>query len=143
MFEGNLRNCRSCGRLFVDTGQGSCPDCLEQEERDFERVRQFLKENPGATIDETAGKTQVKRELIIRFLRQGRLEAEGGVAELTCEGCGAAIRSGLYCPACAQKLDKSIRRIAGEKPPGAKEPEAPPSRGRVYLSDRLIQRDDQ
>lgn len=75
------RNCRRCGKLFLSTGPSECPACLEAAEEVFERVRLYLIENPGASLDRVAKATGVPAEAILRYLREGRLQARGREAK--------------------------------------------------------------
>lgn len=119
MLGGDLRNCRGCGRPFVSLGQAYCTECLERDEEEFEKVRRYVKEHPGATIEETAEQTQVKKERILEFLRQDRLEFDAeGIPELSCSGCGAPIRSGSYCASCKAQLEQEVNRLISRNEPG-------------------------
>ena len=70
-----IRNCQKCRKIFMySTGPHICPACREIEEKDFERVRVFVRDYPGATIQEVAQATEVSMQLIYRFLKEGRLE---------------------------------------------------------------------
>lgn len=108
----NLRNCKECGKVFVYIKKDICPACLDKEDDMFDKVRDFLKDNPGAHITEVSEKTEVPEEKVIKFLREGRIVS--GNAELTglfCETCGAPISSGYTCAACREKLRKGIQSI--------------------------------
>lgn len=141
-----MRNCPRCGRIFVFRGREICPACVNEEEEQFERVRRFLRESPGATVEEVAEATGVPSELILSFLRQGRLIATDGLkGSLTCQRCGAPIDGGYLCAACSRELAREVGRAAG-----GQEPEQPDQgssetareglvRGRMHVAD-LIKR---
>lgn len=40
-----VRNCRSCGRLFNYMGAPLCPACQKKLEEKFQEVKAFLEEN--------------------------------------------------------------------------------------------------
>jgi hypothetical protein len=119
---------------------------VREEEEQFERVRRFLRESPGATVEEVEQATGVPSELILSFLRQGRLIAtEGLKGSLTCQRCGAPIDGGYLCAACSRELAREVvRATAGEEP--EQPDEVPPEttreglvRGRMHVAD-LIKR---
>ncbi|MEJ6950161.1 TIGR03826 family flagellar region protein [Natronospora cellulosivora (SeqCode)] len=103
----DLRNCPQCGKLFAYDGTSKvCNVCRSSEENDFEKVRDYLWDNPNATIEEVHTATEVERELIIKFVREGRLVAEGIDFSfmIECERCGLPIPSGRFCNSCQQEL---------------------------------------
>lgn len=124
-----VRNCRRCGKLYnYIGGQPICPDCKEKDEVDFKRVKEYLYQNPGATMSEVSTVLDVSMEKIRQYLRDGRLEIVGdeGNFVLECESCGKSIRTGRYCDACsvdlqrnlkstAKQMDQSISRTEAEK----------------------------
>ncbi|HOP73405.1 MAG TPA: flagellar operon protein YvyF [Thermoclostridium caenicola] len=101
-----LRNCKRCKRIFMYAmGPQICEVCKKQEEEDFEKVRKFLREFPGATIQEVSAATDVSPQLIYKFLRDGRIEvAQDSPIALLCENCGVRITSGRFCVNCSRKL---------------------------------------
>jgi flagellar operon protein (TIGR03826 family) len=120
-----LRNCRRCKRIFMHAvGPQICEDCKKLEEEEFERVRKFVREYPGATIQEVSEATEVPTQLIYKFLKDGRLEvSEASPIALQCENCGVRITSGRFCVSCSKKLasdmmraGKTLRDTLGQKP---------------------------
>lgn len=75
------RNCRRCGRLFLSAGPVVCPGCLAAEEEEFDRVRSYLLEHPGANLDQVARGTGLSPATVLRYLQQGRLQAAGSREE--------------------------------------------------------------
>ena len=109
----NIKNCPKCGKLFSPVG-GSliCKDCIKAEEQEFERVRDYLRENRGADINIVSEETGVSTKKILKYLRDGRLEITEGMGDfLKCEKCGVSIRSGQYCRSCAEKVSKNLSSV--------------------------------
>lgn len=102
----NVRNCRKCGKIYnYVTGPNLCPACRAALEEDFHRVKEYIRENPGATVNQVAEECDVEVGQIQQWLREERLEiAEGSPLMLQCESCGAPIRSGRYCDKCRREL---------------------------------------
>lgn len=71
----NVTNCRGCGKLFPSNGEDTCPDCIQADEQAFRVVREYLVERPGASLDQVARATGVRADVILRYLRQGRLQS--------------------------------------------------------------------
>jgi flagellar operon protein (TIGR03826 family) len=106
----NVRNCRKCGRIFnYVTGPHICPACREKQEQDFQRVKEYIRENKGATVTQVSEECEVDVAQIHQWLREERLElSEGSGIVLQCESCGAPISSGRYCDKCRHDLSKGL-----------------------------------
>jgi len=106
----NVRNCRKCGRLYnYVAGQRICPLCQERLEEDFQRVKEYVRKNPGVTVNRVAEECEVEISQIRQWLREERLEltAESGMI-LQCETCGTPIASGRFCEKCRRDLTKGL-----------------------------------
>ena len=107
-----IRNCPRCGRIFTYIGRAICNRCMEIEENEFKIVKEYIYDNPGATISEVSQETGVTVEKIMRFLREERLEikSENSNLLLECERCGRSIRSGRFCENCKAEINKGFRQ---------------------------------
>ncbi len=140
---GELRNCPSCGKVFVKINRNLCPACIDKEEQDFEEVRKFLKEYPGASVPEISQVTGVDEDKILKWIREGRIDASYRVAAaVTCRRCGASISLGNLCSRCAQELASQIKSISRSRPV-AQEPEEPKESkfSGMFVADRLRDKD--
>ncbi len=110
-----LRNCIRCGRIFPYVGMPICNICVEKEEEDFKRVKEYINENPGTTVFEVSDATEIPVDRILKFLKEERLEvsSENFNLILECESCGKPIKSGKYCDQCKAKLTNEMRREFG------------------------------
>ncbi|NTV89042.1 MAG: MerR family transcriptional regulator [Clostridiales bacterium] len=112
-----VRNCKRCGKIFTyGGGTPICQTCKQQDEDDFKRVKDYLWDNPKATLSEVSGALDITAEKIKRFLKDGRLEiiSEDGNMFLECEKCGKAIKSGRFCEDCERNTNASIKNLASE-----------------------------
>jgi|SRR5690554_2088626 len=112
-----LRNCRRCGFLFRFKGYYVCPRCQTLDERDFEVVKEYLRSHPRASTVEVSKDTGVDASVVNRFLREGRLKADGYEVEdgmLSCDACGAPISQGRYCEKCLANLQQELRKASSE-----------------------------
>ncbi len=135
----DIKNCRRCRKIIMWTmGPQLCEDCKRLEEEDFEKVRKFVRDYPGATIQEVSNATEVSQVTIHKYLKEGRLEvtADSPIA-IQCENCGARIRSGRFCPKCAATLARDMmsagKSLVDEKKPGSSgHDQGPEGRGLRY-----------
>ena len=113
----DVRNCKKCGKIFnYIGGEQTCSVCRQLDEDDFKRVKEYLYDNPGASMSEISSVLDISVEKIKRFLREGRLEIvnqEGNIF-LECVHCGKAIKSGRLCPECERDLARELKSTAGQ-----------------------------
>lgn len=115
----DVRTCRSCKRIFnYLSGPNICPSCKESLEAKFQEVKAYIEEHRGAGMQEVSEECDVETAQIRQWLREERLElTEGSAILLSCESCGAPIRSGKYCDKCRSALTNSFQSvIQGNKP---------------------------
>jgi flagellar operon protein (TIGR03826 family) len=116
---GEIMNCPNCDRLFVKNNiRDVCEVCYQEEEKAFETVNKFIKkrENRTATLTQVVEQTGVPEELIIKFIKKGRLQ----VVHLPflgypCDKCGAIIRTGNICDNCRLNLKKELEKFTEEE----------------------------
>ena len=111
-----LRNCNNCGTLFnaLNSGVRLCTQCEKKEQARFDRVKAYIKENPGATALQIIKDTNVERKELYDWVRTGRIDVAGmdGLG-LPCESCGTPISSGRLCTECAIRMQQEARRALG------------------------------
>ena len=109
----NVRNCRNCGAIFnYVSGQAICPACREKLEKKFQVVKDYIRENKGAGINEVAEACDVDPGQIRQWLREDRLEVTADSAVfLTCESCGTSIRSGRFCEKCMGNMTRGFQEV--------------------------------
>ena len=102
----NVRNCRSCGKLFnYITGLPICPACKEAKEAKFQEVKNFVYDNKGATIKEISEACEVEVQQIQQWVREERLVfADDSPISVACDNCGAMIKTGKLCEKCKKEL---------------------------------------
>ncbi|CAH2211876.1 flagellar protein [Tepidibacter aestuarii] len=109
-----LVNCKECGRMFgSQNGELYCSKCRVNDDAEFKKVREYLYDNPGASVQEVAEGTGVSETLIIKFLKQERIEiVEDENAILSCERCRKSIKTGRYCEICKAEIKKELANAA-------------------------------
>lgn len=118
-----VRNCRQCGRMFNYTGSSKlCPACRSALEDDYERTREFIRDNPGASLKEVSETCNVTINQIQQWVREERLEfAKASGVIFHCEKCGEPVRGGRFCANCKKEMETSLDS-ALDKPKLAPEP---------------------
>lgn len=116
---GELANCPKCNGLFVQTQLRTvCDTCFKEEENAYETVYQFLRkrENRKAELDVVVEATGVSKELILKFIRQGRIMLSNFPnLGYPCEKCGKTIREERLCNDCKNDIHKQLNQIEQEK----------------------------
>ena len=105
-----IKTCKNCKKIFqYIAGPEICPKCKQVEEDLFQKVKAYLRENPGESMHVVSEETEVPVTLIEKFLRQGRLEVSpDSPIILTCEMCGKKITTGRFCNGCKGELTNNL-----------------------------------
>lgn len=119
----DVRNCRSCGRLFnYYGGIPVCKACKDQLEEKFQQVKEYLRANPNTPIQVVSEDNDVSVKQIKQWVREERLAfSDDSPIGIECEGCGATIKTGRFCEHCKSKMKNEFSSVIRKKP----EPEQP------------------
>lgn len=123
----DVRNCSKCGRLFnYIGGQPICEACKERLEDDFQKVKEYIYENPKACMQDICDANDVTTNQIRQWIREERLQLTPDSAiQLQCENCGKNILTGRYCQECKNKMARGLdNAFEKNKPKEAPKPKA-------------------
>lgn len=117
----DVKNCRKCRRIFnYIGGQPICPACKEELEQIFQEVKKYIQDHRNATVTEVSEACEVEESQIRQWVREERLMfAEGFVSGIGCEGCGAPITSGRFCPKCKASMINDLNSVGRRVQPQA------------------------
>ena len=115
----DVRTCRQCKRIFnYLSGPSLCPACKEDLEKKFQEVKKYIQDHPGVNIPIVAEECDVEAKQIKQWLREERLELSDSAGSLlTCDSCGAAIRSGKFCDKCKSSMANDLQSVMPNKKP--------------------------
>jgi len=103
------KNCPRCGKIFVKVRDPICAQCMKEEDEIFEKVRQFVRDNPDSTIQEICEACDVTTKRVLAYLKDGRLEASKGLqGESLCSKCGRPIKTGRMCEKCVLEVNFQV-----------------------------------
>ena len=111
-----VRNCKSCGRLYNYIGGAYrlCPDCMKKLEEKFQEVKQYIEDNPRADMRDISEQCDVSTRQIEQWIREERLSfSEDSPIGIACEVCGATIRTGRYCERCKNDMANRLGSMYG------------------------------
>lgn len=95
--------CDYCGGRLKQIARGTytCVDCGEESYDSYQKVRNYLNKEGPRSVTQIMRATGVPRAAIEYFLRDERLEIPmTDSARIICRGCGALIRTGVFCDKC-------------------------------------------
>ncbi len=121
-----VRNCRSCRRLFnYIGGQQICPDCKEKNEKLFYKVKEYIRDNPTASIHKISEENEVTVQQIQQWVREERLQfsSDSDIA-IECESCGKKIYTGRYCEECKKRMASGLTKAFEKEAPKEKKKES-------------------
>ncbi len=129
-------SCKGCGRLYNYMGGPKlCPACQKKLEDKFQEVKQYLNENPNASISEVSENLEVSVKQIKQWVREERLAFSEACADgILCEHCGVPIRTGRFCDKCKNQMANNLAATL-DKP----KPEEPVKRERDGNRMRFLQ----
>lgn len=106
-----LRNCDECRQVFDSFGGARrCRTCLEESERQWKLVRDYVKTNPGVPLQQVVKATEVPERRIREFITCGLLEpASMSGTGYACRRCSNLISSGDYCATCLSQLKHQVK----------------------------------
>lgn len=110
----NIKNCARCKKIFVPvSGEKICPDCRAEEIELEERVKNYVRDHPGITVNQLIEGSGAPRNLVWRMIQQGQFENSGlKDAKYPCANCGKIITRGTYCSDCMGKLKQNAQKFA-------------------------------
>lgn len=112
-----VRNCRDCGKLFnYIGGTPLCPACMKKLDEKYAKVKEYIYDNPGASINEVSEVNEVSVNQIKKWVREEKLSfTEDSPVGLACEGCGKMIKTGRFCKECKNRMANELDSFR-EKP---------------------------
>ena len=112
-----LKNCSTCKKLFPYPGYGYilCPECRRTDEAQFQLVKKFLDQYPGAEGKEVFLATGVAINTLIKWVREGRLISSNAInLGAVCDICGKPVCTGKLCPQCKQDVVRKFKEEEAE-----------------------------
>lgn len=109
----DVRNCRSCGKIFnYIGGQPICQTCKNKLEDKFQEVKAYINEHPHAQIYEVSEETEVSISQIRHWIREERLTfSPESTVGIECESCGKIIKTGRFCDRCKESLVNTLNGV--------------------------------
>lgn len=94
-----------------------CNKCFKIEDEIFQRTRNFLRANPGATIEQASRFVGCSVDLITSFITTGRL-ARAGIRKIAheCQLCCTIIYEGNICSSCEKILLEQLSSLKKTTP---------------------------
>ena len=110
---GKMKNCSSCGKVFVSINNSRiCADCREKEEKE---IIDYVRDHPKSQIPEIVEATGVQEPVIRRMIREGRFLSSNVELFYPCEKCGSPIQKGQYCDKCQKEMREELQAAIGKQ----------------------------
>lgn len=102
--------CARCNDLYVKIRFEVCDQCIDEEEADYQRIRDVLAENSGQSTETVALLAEVEVPTVLRMLAQGLILNDKLAHDFKCGQCGKPAISGAQrlCRTCLNRLDKKF-----------------------------------
>ena len=103
-----LANCKECGKIYMQTAAGLCPDCYSVAEENELKVAHYLQDHCRASISEVHEATGVSETTILKMIKKGRITSDVEIS-YPCKNCGKPIMEGSVCQECGRKFRGMIK----------------------------------
>lgn len=112
----DVRNCKDCGKIFnYLSGAPLCPACMKKLDDKYSIVKEYIYDNPGASIQQVSEENGVSVGQLKKWVREERLAfSEDSLVGLECENCGTMIRTGRFCNRCKDSMLNKLGNIYKE-----------------------------
>lgn len=112
----DVRNCKDCGKIFnYLSGAPLCPACMKKLDDKYSIVKEYIYDNPGASIQQVSEENGVSVGQLKKWVREERLAfSEDSLVGLECENCGTMIRTGRFCSRCKDGMLNKLGNIYKE-----------------------------
>jgi flagellar operon protein (TIGR03826 family) len=107
-----LANCSRCGSVFVKALRDICQECYQEEEKAFQMVYTFLRDqkNRQATMVDIINATGIEESYITKFIREKRLLlSKFPNLSYPCKTCGTGITTGKLCQDCQESIINDLK----------------------------------
>jgi len=109
-----LRNCKKCNRLFSSVdGSTLCSRCNVKVDDGFNRVREYIYDNPVSSIKDVSKGTSVSADVILKWIRDGRIILAENSSISFCQRCGSPMDGGRFCGKCVKELADGLKEGIG------------------------------
>lgn len=111
-----LATCPRCKRMFNKVQTPICASCEPEEEKDYERIRDVVAENPGASMEAVAKMAEVDVSVVRRMMDQGMVASTVPGDSVKCGRCGAPAISAAkkLCQACLDKMNLDMAKAQSQ-----------------------------
>ena len=109
--EAKLKNCSSCGKIFMSRGEKVCPNCVEEQRKLELVVVEYVRDHPKCKIIEIIEETGAPESLVRRLIEEGRFEQVGVNLSYPCKKCGKPIVAGQYCEDCLSEMQENLQSV--------------------------------
>jgi methionyl-tRNA synthetase len=104
-------------------GPPICDSCRKALEDDFQRVKQYIEENPRASLKQISEECKVTTKQIQQWIREERLMfSKDSPIQLVCEKCGELITTGRFCAKCKNSMANNLNNTFAKPKPALQQP---------------------
>lgn len=100
----------------MSEGAKLCPACLDEENRAFDVIREYLDKHPNVGLYQISSDTGVDEGIIVSLIRRGRLRSVERHLKHKCARCSAEVLivDGDFCERCRRELKSKVRKAVSE-----------------------------
>jgi ribosomal protein L37E len=111
-----LASCGRCGKMFNKVQANVCPGCIDDEEADYEKIRDVVSRNETLNVEQVSEAAGVDVLVVRRIIGEGRV-AQVSLGEVPkCGKCGAPAISitKKLCQACLERMNVEVSKAQSQ-----------------------------
>ncbi len=109
---GKVSQCKNCRRIFQSLGAEFCPNCAEEMDASFQKVKNYIYDHPHANVLDISEGTGIAEKMVLYFLKEGRLSMGDESCGLECEMCAKPISAGRFCKSCQSMFQSAFSKVS-------------------------------
>ncbi|MNS32382.1 hypothetical protein D3C72_644650 [compost metagenome] len=104
-------NCPNCGSVYKKNLRNLCTTCSAKLDSELTQCLDLLWRSPNTSTDELSLATNIKKSVIIQFIKEGRLPKNCKNLTYPCECCGTSIRHNRLCLGCSVSFSEVAEQL--------------------------------
>jgi predicted amidophosphoribosyltransferase len=112
---GRVTQCKNCRRIFQSLGSEFCPNCADEMDANFQKVKNYVYDHPQTNVVDISEGTGIAEKTVLYFLKEGRLSMGDEASGLECEMCGKPITGGRFCKVCQNMFASAFKSVSPQQ----------------------------
>lgn len=105
-------NCPNCGSVFQKNLRNLCTSCSAKLDSELSRCLDLLWKSPSSTTEDLIQHLNIKKSVVIQFIKEGKFPKNYSNLTYPCECCGTSIKHNRLCGNCSMTFTEAAVQLA-------------------------------